>query len=246
MSRDLIVRARNGDQEALEQLLRSRRDRVLRFCRSLLPTEENAEDATQEAIVIALQSLKTLQEPAAFDHWLFTIARNVCKNFHRKQGKMQTESFSDPGDDSEHPNHQVTDDDVQPTVIAEQALQELNRIAGIICTCREVIIWRLRVFQNLSDEKIGKMVGKMQPNAVRQKFYRARGKILAYLFEKDTEIFGGVSAIQAAFEKAQAERRLSKNEVDVFRRRVLDRQRVWRSDTIFRSACLKVADYLGL
>ena len=78
MDRDLVEAARNGDREAYVDLIRARTDRLFAIAQRILRDIDRAEDALQDALVIAWRDLKGLRDPDRFDAWLQRLLINVC------------------------------------------------------------------------------------------------------------------------------------------------------------------------
>jgi RNA polymerase sigma-70 factor, ECF subfamily len=78
MDRDLVEAARNGDQAAYVDLIRVRSDRLFALAQRILRDIDRAEDALQDALVIAWRDLRGLRDPDRFDAWLHRIVVNVC------------------------------------------------------------------------------------------------------------------------------------------------------------------------
>ncbi len=78
MDRDLVEAARNGDREAYVDLIRVRSDRLFAIAQRILRDVDRAEDALQEALVIAWRDLSGLRDPDRFDAWIHRILTNVC------------------------------------------------------------------------------------------------------------------------------------------------------------------------
>lgn len=76
---DLVERARAGDAEAFEALVRSRIDRLHRTACAILGSEADARDATQDAFLAAWRELPRLRDTARFDAWLMRILVNACR-----------------------------------------------------------------------------------------------------------------------------------------------------------------------
>jgi RNA polymerase sigma factor (sigma-70 family) len=51
---------------------------VRRFAHTLCSTPEDAEDATQEALIVLYRKIGTLRATAALASWMFQIVRNEC------------------------------------------------------------------------------------------------------------------------------------------------------------------------
>jgi RNA polymerase sigma factor (sigma-70 family) len=74
----LIDSARQGNTEAIEQLLMQCQPAVTKFARKYCVTPEDVEDAVQETLWIASQKIGSLRVSAAFVGWLFRVVRNRC------------------------------------------------------------------------------------------------------------------------------------------------------------------------
>ena len=78
MDRDLVEAARDGDREAYVDLIRVRTDRLFAVAQRILRDIDRAEDALQDALVIAWRDLRSLRDPDRFDAWLQRLLINVC------------------------------------------------------------------------------------------------------------------------------------------------------------------------
>ena len=85
MERELVERARRGDQDAYDALVRGKVESVHRLALAILGREADAQDAAQEAFVLAWRKLPGLRDPARFDAWLDQIVRNACRMSLRQQ-----------------------------------------------------------------------------------------------------------------------------------------------------------------
>jgi hypothetical protein len=78
MDRDLIEAARNRDREAFADLIRTRLSRLFTLSHRILRDVDRAEDALQEALVIAWRDLPGLRDPDRFDAWLHRLVVRAC------------------------------------------------------------------------------------------------------------------------------------------------------------------------
>jgi DNA-directed RNA polymerase specialized sigma24 family protein len=78
VDRDLIEAAQNGDREAYVDLIRVRSDRLFAIAQRILRDIDRAEDALQDALVIAWRDLRGLRDPDRFDAWLQRLLIHVC------------------------------------------------------------------------------------------------------------------------------------------------------------------------
>ena len=67
-----------GSERAFEVLYDRHHRGVLSFCRHMLGSREEAEDALQHTFMAAYRDLRRSGAPAALRPWLFVIARNRC------------------------------------------------------------------------------------------------------------------------------------------------------------------------
>ncbi len=74
----LVDLARRGDEEAFTDLARAVGDRLMAIAYRILRDADRAEDAVQQALVIAWRELPTLRDPDRFDAWLRRILVNAC------------------------------------------------------------------------------------------------------------------------------------------------------------------------
>jgi len=80
---DLVARARQGDSDAFGQLVDRHRIAVYRAARAALGSHADAEDAAQDAFVLAYQRLGSFRGDASFKTWVLTIAWRQAINRRR-------------------------------------------------------------------------------------------------------------------------------------------------------------------
>jgi RNA polymerase sigma-70 factor (ECF subfamily) len=78
VDRDLVEAARRGDREAYADLIRPRADRLFALAQRILRDVDRAEDAVQNALVIAWRDLPGLRDPDRFDAWLHRLVVRAC------------------------------------------------------------------------------------------------------------------------------------------------------------------------
>jgi RNA polymerase sigma factor (sigma-70 family) len=77
-SEQVVSAAQQGDPRAIATLLDGSHAHVQRFAHILCATPEDAEDATQEALIVLYRKIGTLRATAALASWMFQIVRNEC------------------------------------------------------------------------------------------------------------------------------------------------------------------------
>jgi RNA polymerase sigma-70 factor (ECF subfamily) len=93
----LVEDAMTGDLDAFEQIVRRLQGPVRSFARRMLDDPHLGDDAAQEVFVRVWRGLRTYRPEGRFVAWTFTIARNTCVEFLRKQ--RRTEELTDAPDD---------------------------------------------------------------------------------------------------------------------------------------------------
>jgi RNA polymerase sigma-70 factor (ECF subfamily) len=78
MQRDLVERAMGGDRDAFTELQRGSIDRLYSIARLILGDSDDAEDATQEALIAAWRNVRGLRDPDKFESWLRRLLVNAC------------------------------------------------------------------------------------------------------------------------------------------------------------------------
>jgi RNA polymerase sigma factor (sigma-70 family) len=76
--RDLVIRARDGDQDAFSELAARSLGRLTAVARMILRDEYGAQDAVQEAFIEAWRSLPGLRDPDRFDAWMRRLLVRAC------------------------------------------------------------------------------------------------------------------------------------------------------------------------
>ena len=93
---DLVERARHGDADAFEELLRPRIDRLFRVAAAILRNEADARDVTQDTCLAAWRQLPRLRNAGAFDIWLGRTLVNCCRMHLRRPRRVREISIEAP------------------------------------------------------------------------------------------------------------------------------------------------------
>jgi RNA polymerase sigma-70 factor, ECF subfamily len=84
-----VARAQSGDRDAWGELYRQFAAPLFRFCRRVLHTREDAEDAAMD-IMVKLQGKLGQYDPARpFSAWLYRVAANHCWDLLRRRKVRQ-------------------------------------------------------------------------------------------------------------------------------------------------------------
>ena len=165
----LLHRMRNGDDHAIEDFVRKYYPRVLRYCHLHIYDTGYAEDLTQETFARFFRTLSQYQHYGKAANYLYVIAGNLCRDYHRKQEEIPVEELP------EQPVYQMEDLDLRMDV--HQALEQLPP------ELREVTI--LYFFQELKQKEISKILGIGLP-LVKYRIRRAKELLEQLIGKEDT------------------------------------------------------------
>jgi len=118
---DLVIRARDGDQQAWDALVERHATLIWSICRRYHLAGADAEDVAQAVWLRLVDQLHRLREPAAIAGWLATTTRRECSRALRAARRPQV---AWPELDAE-----TIPDDQAPT--AEQELLAAERHAAL-------------------------------------------------------------------------------------------------------------------
>jgi RNA polymerase sigma-70 factor (ECF subfamily) len=84
----LVIRFQAGDEDAFAQLYTRYFDRIYGYLRVVLRDGHEAEDATQNVFIKLFDALPAYERRRPFGAWLFTIARNLGRDYVRRGGRQ--------------------------------------------------------------------------------------------------------------------------------------------------------------
>src|ERR1700710_719330 len=93
---DLISRSRLGDGDAFRDLTEPYRRELHVHCYRMLGSFQDAEDALQDTLLSAWQSLHGFEGRASLRTWLYRIATNRCLNARRSATRRTSKEWDVP------------------------------------------------------------------------------------------------------------------------------------------------------
>ncbi len=89
----LVESARNGNREALSELLENIREKVFQLALRMLAYPSDAEDATQEILIKVMTNLAEFRQRSSFETWVYRIGINHLLNIRRKRADKVNFNF---------------------------------------------------------------------------------------------------------------------------------------------------------
>jgi RNA polymerase sigma-70 factor (ECF subfamily) len=83
--RDLVVRARQQDVSAYDELIRRYQRKIYQLVYNMTSNREDAEDLTQDVFVKAYSALEHFKGDSSFYTWVYRIAVNRTINYLKKR-----------------------------------------------------------------------------------------------------------------------------------------------------------------
>ena len=173
--------ARQGDQDAFEQLVRAYEKRVFALTLRMCGNPEDAAEAAQEAFLAVWQGLKFFRGESSFSTWLYRLASNACVDLLRREGRHR--AAAGPSLDDEELRLETADPAPTPQEAAERAelrRQIENGLRALPAEYRQVLI--LREMHQLSYEEIGQTLS-LDPGTVKSRISRGRKRLRKILLE---------------------------------------------------------------
>src|SRR4051812_25575334 len=87
----LVEQVRRGNDDAFEAIFDRHHRAILSFCRHMLASADEAEDAVQQTFISAFDALRADARDIKLKAWLFTIARNRCLSILRGRREQPAE-----------------------------------------------------------------------------------------------------------------------------------------------------------
>lgn len=172
----LIQRIHRGDAAALETLVRKHYDHVFYFCFRRIGDEEGAADLTQDIFLKLTRSIGGYRPTGSFTAYLYTIARNVCRDYLKKKRLYISESQVEEIAGSELP---------EELLLGGEAQQTLHTYLGTLPDVqKEALI--LYYFHDCSLKEVAQIVDA-PISTVKSRIFQGIKKLRKYYEEEDDE-----------------------------------------------------------
>jgi len=179
--RDLILINRaleTGDPAAYSELMRHYRDRLYFSIYEKVGDQEISKDLTIESLGKAFKKLHLYKPDFAFSTWLFTVAKNHCIDYLRKN-KLPTFSIDKMmiDDEGKQTNFDLKSGDTNP----EQILMKKQRIKILRSIVNQLKpkyrdLVKLRYFKEFSYDEIAEEL-KLPLGTVKAQLHRSREQL---------------------------------------------------------------------
>lgn len=173
----IVAGIRASDDRAFEMLVRRYGDGMFSVARRMLPCEQDAADAVQDAFISAYRSIGSFEGHAKLSTWLHRITVNACLMKLRSGSRRASASIEDllPQFDETgrhaHPVRQWSEETFARVAADETRAQVRAAIDKLPEPYRMVLL--LRDIQELSTDETAQILGCTTAN-VKTRLHRAR------------------------------------------------------------------------
>ncbi len=171
----LLEALKAGDEPAYEKLVRDNTGRMLAVARRFLRSDDDAQDAVQEAFVSAFRAMGNFEGGARISTWLHRIVVNAALMKLRTRRRKPEESIDDLLPrwlEDGHPERPAVrwaaDKLTEREQLRQLVLTSIERLPG---SHRQVLL--MRDIEELDTRETADMLG-ISPNAVKTRLHRAR------------------------------------------------------------------------
>ena len=170
----LAIRAKRGDHEAFEEIVRIFERPMFYYVRRLVESDEDAWDVLQEIWVKAFRGLGSLRETKRFRIWLYTIAHRTVMSHHRAAYRSQAVLDEAFGPEA------AAEADATPS--PEDAERVHVALAQLDPDFRAVLT--LRFLEHLSVEETAEIIG-VPSGTVKSRLFHAKKALKKILSRED-------------------------------------------------------------
>lgn len=175
----LIARAREGDREALGELLGAMKNPVYNLAIRMLGNPADAEDASQEILIRLMTGLATFRGESSFRTWVYRVASNHLLTTRRRQAEARSDSFEALAASLESSQALRQPPSEDPVLINEAKLACTS--AMLLCLDREHrLAFILGEILDLPSEE-GAAVLEIAADAFRKRLSRARTRMADFM-----------------------------------------------------------------
>jgi RNA polymerase sigma-70 factor (ECF subfamily) len=158
----------------IEDLL-TYREEVFLLCLGFSRNSAVAEDLCQDVYLKACRKLDSVRRPEVVKYWLFRLARNVCRDHHRRSRLVGFDPL-DPRADSVAASNGGGPDDLEDRLVRLKS--SVEALPGKL---REVFV--LRTYAHLSYEDVARTL-RIKEGTVMSRLHRARAAVARSMNEE--------------------------------------------------------------
>lgn len=168
-----VERARQGEIEAFEELVRRYEHRIVNYVRALVSRSADAEDVAQEVFLRAYRGIRAFRGQSSFKTWLYQIAMNAARTHLTRRGRRLEDAVGRLDEEGpEGPRTMATSGDLEMQVLQRDRID--RALAQLPDDQRQAIV--LRDVEGFEYLEIARLLG-IPIGTVESRIFRARAKL---------------------------------------------------------------------
>lgn len=175
---ELVERFVAGEETAFNIIVKKYQKKIYWHARQMLGEHLDADEVTQEVLVVMFQKLKTFNFQSALYTWIYKIVTTRSLNQIKRRQLRKIFSF-------EHTDEKelAVDNDIVEDIANKEKLEKVNKaLEKLPAKQRQVFV--MRNFDQLSYEEISEITGK-SVGGLKANYFHALRKVMEYVNEKD-------------------------------------------------------------
>ena len=181
----LVRRARAGDESAFERLAARFYERIHRWALAKTGDRDDADDATQEALIRMHKHIRGFDGRSAFTTWLYRVTASAAADLHRKRSRrsaLAERMRRSASPQSHDPRGSATVDEGRAVDLVRTFMEELSE--------RQREVFDLCDLQGFAPAEVSEML-ELEPVTVRSHLFRARAALRTRILESHPELVEG-------------------------------------------------------
>jgi RNA polymerase sigma-70 factor (ECF subfamily) len=178
--RQLVLKIRQGDNDAFELLVRRKTSKVYALCYRVIGNAEDAKDISQLVFIKLWENIEKYDSSFTFDTWLYRMVTNVAIDFMRNKQSRENAVNS---------NLRLvkTSSDPEQGVVVQR--KEIEGVFNTVASClspKQKTIFVMNQMDDLPSAEIAKILG-CRESTVRNHLFNARKLMQQQLQKKFPE-----------------------------------------------------------
>lgn len=180
---ELVALARDGNRQAMDELLTRHHARLSAVCRRIVGSDDDAADATQEAMIAVVRGLAHFDGRSSVSTWMYRIATNASldelRRRHRRPllERAHTDGDGDHRQSVEPAGRSPRIDGLADAIVLDEALRSLPDDFRAAVVLRDVA--------DLDYAEIAEIL-QIPPGTVRSRIARGRAALARSLGNPET------------------------------------------------------------
>ncbi len=183
---DWVKKAKEGDREALEQIVLRVKDRVYHLSLKMLLYPEEAKDATQDILIKIITHLGTFRGDSQFTTWVYRVATNMLLSRKGKKTQAFRLSFDEYADLIDRGQSELvhyTQNEGELSLLEEEVKMSCTQGLLLCLEDQARLVYILGELLELTSQQ-GAEILDLSPANFRKILSRSRVKIRGFLQQK--------------------------------------------------------------